>query len=49
LVPMIFFDSLVMPQPTSASGTKHGMRVSSRPDGKPSTRMSPVWPPLQSP
>jgi len=39
---MIFFDSLVMPQPTSASGTKQGMRRISRPEGMPSTRMSPV-------
>ena len=35
LVPMIFFDSLVMPQPTRQSMLKTGMRLNKRPDGKP--------------
>ena len=49
LVPITALDSLVMPQPVSGSGTKQGMRSSSRPEGMPITRASPVWPELHRP
>ena len=48
-VPMTFFDSLVMPQPLMQSMLKVGMRLISRPEGKPRMRHSPEWPPDQMP
>ncbi len=35
LVPMIFLDSLVMPQPTIGSMLNTGMRLRVRPEGEP--------------
>ena len=49
LVPITALDSFVQPHPTMGSGQQPGMRCSSRPEGMPRMRASPVWPPLQTP
>jgi hypothetical protein len=49
LVPMMAFDSLVMPQPLMQSMLKVGTRLISRPEGRPRTRTSPEWPPDHTP
>ena len=42
----IFLLSLVWPQPVALHRLKTGMRISSRIDGQPVMRTSPLWPPL---